>query len=808
MIVDIVIDLPVFNSFTYHVDKNLEPFISIGKRVLVPFAKRRVTGYIVGFSDNTKPRELKDILDVLDEKPLFPSGMISFFRWIADYYMHPMGAVIRGALPSGLNIYDVKTICITPTGKSLLAANRLTPVEAEILSRLERGDCRLKDLGKAIKREIPHSTIYAMENCGWISSKQELKGGMTKPRTERYVSLLNSELDDSKISPQRKKVIDTLIADGDMSVKKLKSIMPTSSSLLKPLEKSGHIKIFEKKIYRDPFGEPIISDSGRLLTDDQEKVVTRILNSLGKGFSAYLLAGVTGSGKTEVYMQLTAKAIEYGHSVLVLVPEIALISQMERRFRSRFGECVAILHSGLSGGERYDQWMRILNREVSIAIGARSAIFAPFDKVGIIIVDEEHDTSYKQESGLRYNARDLAVVRAKQNNGVVLLGSATPSLQSYYNVVKKKFFQVTLSNRVEKQPLPEIAVVDLSKSRDFRGIRQFVTPELQSAIKATLERNEQTLLFLNRRGFAGFPLCMECGESLKCKDCDITLTFHRGANAYKCHYCGFSRSSKSDCRVCGSNKIKLLGLGTERLESAMKALFPKARVLRMDRDTTIRKGSLLQILKAIRNHDVDIIIGTQMVAKGHDFPAITLVGVICADLSLNFPDFRAGERTFQLLAQVAGRAGRGTVPGRVVLQTYNPQHFSILAAKAQDFKIFYEREIIFRRKLNYPPFSRMIQLQIAGKDKEKTNTVALKLGDSCHVLKKKEQSFLKSIDVLGPIASPLPKIARYYRWQILLKGLNVKSLHRFVHQMMNENSYLFHHRSVKVAVDVDPFFMM
>jgi len=389
-----------------------------------------------------------------------------------------------------------------------------------------------------------------------------------------------------------------------------------------------------------------------------------------------------------------------------------------------------------------------------------------------------------------------------------LLGSATPSVQSYHNVTISKFVEVTLSRRVEKQPLPEVTLVDLSKSRDSRGIRRFMTPELQGAMKARLERNEQTLLFLNRRGFAGFPVCMDCGESLKCKNCEITLTFHHEANAYKCHYCGFTRASKSKCKTCDSGKVKLLGLGTEKVESAVKALFPQARVARMDRDTTRRKGALLRILKAIRNHDVDIIVGTQIVAKGHDFPNITLVGVICADLSMSFPDFRAGERTFQLLAQVAGRAGRGSVPGRVVLQTYNPEHFSIQAAKEQDFKVFYDQEIVFRKKLNYPPYSRMIQLQISGIDQEKTRDLALILGDACQVLRKSGSAYVQSIDVLGPIAAPLAKIAGHYRWQILLKGLRVKPLHQYVHRLVSDNGSLFNNRNVNVSVDVDPVFMM
>jgi primosomal protein N' (replication factor Y) len=409
---------------------------------------------------------------------------------------------------------------------------------------------------------------------------------------------------------------------------------------------------------------------------------------------------------------------------------------------------------------------------------------------------------------LRYNARDLAVVRAKLNDCVALLGSATPSIQSYYNTTTKKFKTLTLKNRIEKRPLPEITVIDLLKSRDVRGIGRFITPELHRGMKATLDRGEQVLLFLNRRGFANYPVCAACGNAIRCKNCDISLTLHQKIRAYKCHYCGYTRASASHCTSCGSTKILLLGMGTEKVEAAVKSLFPDARTARMDRDTTRRKGSILKILKGLRNQTIDILVGTQMVAKGHDFPNITLVGIICADLSLNFPDFRAGERTFQLLAQVAGRAGRGTVPGRVILQTYNPDHFAILSATNQDFQSFYHQEISFRKSLDYPPFSRMVQFKISGKNPGKTRQHAQNIGELCHKLKKNNRSFLKSVEIMGPIEASLPKIAKQFRWQILLKCPSIKQLHRFLHQIWFENKANIGTRDVNVVLDVDPFFMM
>jgi primosomal protein N' (replication factor Y) len=806
--IEVAIALPVYNTYTYSVPETLHELVAMGKRVLVPFGRRRVTGYILASATDVDQEGIKTVLDILDENPLFPSSMIPFFRWTANYYLHPIGEVIKCALPGGLTLYDFFTIAITEKGEDAHLNNSAVSFENQILNRLKAGPCRFKDLNKDLNHHIPNALIHSMEKRGIIVCDRTLKGGATKPKMERYVSLLASDISMEQLSDSRKKIIETLKTCDEISVKKLQERIPSASKLIKSLESDGHVSIFQKKVYRDPFGDPIAPDTAHTLTKEQKNVIHTVTESLGRKFTTCLLTGVTGSGKTEVYMQLAAKTINMGYSVLVLVPEIALISQMERRFRARFGECVAVLHSGLSTGERYDQWMRIACREATIAIGARSAVFAPFEKIGIIIVDEEHDPSYKQEGGLRYNARDLAVVRAKLNHGVTLLGSATPSIQSYYNTTTEKFKGVILKNRIEKRPLAKITVVDLSKSRDSRGIRRFITPELQREMKATLDRGEQILLFLNRRGFASYPVCAACGDAIRCKNCDITLTLHQKVNAYKCHYCGYTRASTSHCTSCGSGKILQLGMGTEKVESAVTSLFPHTRTARMDRDTTQRKGSILKILKGLRNQTIDILVGTQMVAKGHDFPNITLVGIICADLSLNFPDFRAGERTFQLLAQVAGRAGRGTAPGRVILQTYNPNHFAILSATQQDYETFYNQEINFRKSLNYPPFSRMAQLKISGKDREKTRYHAQAIGDLCHTLKKNNPSYLNSVEILGPIEASLPKIAKRYRWQILLKCPSIKQLHRILHQIWFDNKTNLNTRDVSVVLDVDPFFMM
>ena len=584
--IEVAVAIPVFQTFTYSAPESLAAFVAIGKRVLIPFGRRRITGYVLGPSRGFDHKEVKAVLDVLDEQPLFPSAMVPFFRWISDYYKYPLGEVVKNALPGGLNIRDYVQVSLTSDGQAVLARGQLNPVSQQILSHLQSGSCRVQELYKKIDQTIPGALFYSLEQQGLISRKWELSQAGTKARLERYVRLSDVRPVDGKLSPSRAKIMDVLTASGEISVRQLKEIIPTAAALIKPLEKAGYLTIHYQRLYRDPFGELIKPDRALALNPEQAEAVGGICDYFGKGYKTFLLRGVTGSGKTEVYLQVADKVLKSGRCVLVLVPEIALITQMERRFRARFGDCVGVLHSALSAGERYDQWTRILDGEATVVIGARSAIFAPFENIGIIIVDEEHDSSYKQEGKLRYNARDLAVVRAQQNDCLALLGSATPSIQSYYNTVTEKFSELILTKRVEQRSLPEISIVDLRETRDTRGIGRYISPQLLQAMQETLERGEQVLLFLNRRGYASFPVCSACGQPMRCKHCDITLTLHRRSNAYRCHYCGFSRSAVSKCDVCRSSKIKHLGLGTEKLEDLVAKLFPDARLARMDRDTT------------------------------------------------------------------------------------------------------------------------------------------------------------------------------------------------------------------------------
>ena len=807
-LIDVAVPMPVYRTYTYRVPREFDGAVEIGMRVLVPFKRRQVTAYVLG-PGVPPPGTItaKPISDVLDGSPLFPGRMVPFLRWAADYYLHPIGEVIQTALPGGLTVEEQTLYRLTDAGRLALTVQRLDAVTDRVLRCMDPSGRRFAHLRREGGRDFSRARLNAWMAKGWVTHHTVLRSERIGPKTQRFVALLPIDENNVRLSPQRRKLVEFIRMQGPQPVAALKTVVPTAAGLVRAMIKDSQAVYEERTVYRDPLGAPINPDRAPELTREQRMAVETMGRAIGRGFETFLLSGVTGSGKTEVYLQLAAEALSQGRAVIVLVPEIALISQMERAFRARFGERIALLHSGLSEGERYDQWRRISRGEIRIAIGARSAVFAPFERIGLIIVDEEHDDSYKQEGALRYNARDLAVVRARMDGAPAVLGSATPSVQSAYNARFGKYRQVSLLERVDRRSLPEITVQDLTRFREEQGIRRFLTPTLLAAVTATLERGEQTLLFLNRRGFASALVCGACGQPLRCDRCDISLTYHRQINAYLCHHCGFSKSGASRCNRCGSSKIKRLGVGTERLEAEIQKRYPQARIARMDRDTTRRRGQMVKILKALRERRIDILVGTQMVAKGHDYPHITLVGIICADLSLSMPDFRAGERTFQILAQVAGRAGRGQTPGRVILQTYNPGHFSIEAARHQDYDAFYRQEIEFRKALGYPPFARMIQLRISGRDKKRTAAHARRLGDQCRQLIQADPA-CAGLDILGPIEAPLVRIADQFRWQLLVKGDGVQQLHSLVRELLFGQRSPGRTSEVTVAIDVDPLFLM
>jgi primosomal protein N' (replication factor Y) len=547
-------------------------------------------------------------------------------------------------------------------------------------------------------------------------------------------------------------------------------------------------------------GEDVLGQPPPSLTADQWRAVEEILPAVREArFEAFLLWGVTGSGKTEVYLRAAQAAVECNKQVLVLVPEISLTHQLVREFRSRFGQRIAVLHSRLSMGERASMWRAVHLGDLPLVLGARSAIFAPCHSLGLIIVDEEHDSAYKQEEGFRYNARDLALVRGKLSNSPVLLGSATPAMETYCNARQGKFRMLRLPERVEGRPLPHTQIVDLRKRSRARGGAQVLSALLEESMRETLEKGEQVLLFLNRRGYATFLLCPDCGHVLKCENCEVALVHHLSEGALRCHYCGWRRSAPPACPACGGTGVSDLGIGTEALEMAVRELFPMARVLRMDRDTTMRKHAQGEILRAWRRGEADVLIGTQMVAKGHHVPNVTLVGVILADTSLNLPDFRASERTFQLLLQVAGRAGRGDRPGKVILQTYTPHHPAVVFSAGEDYESFASWELAVRKEAGYPPFRHLALLRISGPRQDTTARAAALLGE----LARGVSSQGGTVQCLGPSPAPLARLKGRYRWHLLLKALSRADLHRVAVQIAQSARGKLPSR-IHLSVDVDP----
>jgi primosomal protein N' (replication factor Y) (superfamily II helicase) len=744
-IVEVAIPLPLEGHFHYIVPERLYACAHPGKRVLVPFGKRKLTGYLLG-SGGEPVADLKEVLEILDDEPLFSPAELEFYRWIASYYLHPLGEVIKMALPAGINLVS-RFRCDT--------AEDGTPVLREFLSG-----------GKSVK-------------------------------TEKYYSVADGSA--SRPRGKASEILDHLAAVGECSSSALREKFGGCNAPLHRLVEVGAVTCVEREVYRDPFRlESFGHDSPLPLNSEQQAAFEAISGAVTSGtFSPFLLHGVTGSGKTEVYLQSIAVALAAGKTALVLVPEIALTPQLVGRFKRRFDCGIAVLHSGLSDGERFDEWRRIRRGEAAIVIGARSALFAPLEQVGVIVVDEEHEGSYKQSEGIRYNSRDLALVRGKFASAVVILGSATPLVTSYHAAKNGRLRYLHLANRVRELPMPETVMLD---ARRHKG--ETFLPPLVQAIGDNLAAGGQTLLFLNRRGFATYLVCQECGHVLRCPNCEVTLTYHRGKGRHVCHYCDYSIPAPSVCPVCSATEITLLGRGTERVEEEVQELFPEARIARMDRDTTRGKGGHAKVLKALEEGKIDILIGTQMIAKGHDFPGVTLVGVVSADASLNLPDFRSSERTFQLVTQVMGRAGRGDKPGRVLVQTLAPEHYALTHAITHDYEGFYQQEIAFREEVGYPPFAHLAGLNFSSITAARAEASAEEAGD---LLRKIKADCRLRIEVLGPISAPLGKVRGRFRWQILLKGRDRSELHRL---LFHFRAGYTHPSTVRMTIDIDPVDML
>ncbi|MDY0132993.1 MAG: primosomal protein N' [Desulforegulaceae bacterium] len=798
--IEVYLCLPVNDFFIYGVPKYLEKEVEPGKRVIAPVGNRKITGYIKKVL-NKKPEtdfQIKEIIEVPDKNSFFSEKLLSLFEWISNYYIYPPGLVIKSALPSGINPDISKIFKTTPKGLELLNDPK-NYTTFKVLNLLRDGEKTEKELlGSGVKK----NELNSLRNKDLIEFEFFIPKPKTKEKLENFLKRQKSE-SITKLTDKQIRVLERIPFDKEVLKKEISAKEKGSSQVINALIKKGLVKESEKRVLRDPLGEAVEKDIPPVLNEEQLQAFEKIKPFVGKKFKRYLLYGITGSGKTEVYLNLVKQALELKKTALVLVPEISLISQTERRFKARFGDQTAVIHSNLSPGEKLDQWTLIAEKKKTVVIGARSAIFAPLENIGVIVVDEEHDQSYKQDSAPNYNARDMAIVRAKTENCPVVLGSATPSIETYTNTQTNKFEILYLKKRVNKSCLPEVSVYDLKKSAKDKGAYRFISYYLAMEINKRLKQKEQVLLFLNKRGYSSFLLCNLCSEALKCRFCSVTMTYHKSNESLVCHLCGYRQKIPKECPNCANPELVHLGTGTEKIEKACEFLFRDSTIIRLDQDTTRKKGELVKKLKAIRQKKADIIIGTQMIAKGHDFPNITLVGIINADHGFNFPDFRAAEKTFQVLSQVAGRTGRGEKKGKVIMQTYNPDHFSIQTAKTQNFINFYKEEINFRKSLFYPPFAKIALVKISGTKEELADQFSKKCRNCLENLK----SELKSeIIIMGPAKSPVYIAATRFRFQILLKSKTAGELNLILKQFKSTFSSL--PSDLRVTFDIDPYSMM
>lgn len=806
--VDVAIGKGSGDIFTYSVPRELSSAVCPGKRVLVPLGSRRHTGCIVGIPKQTSREKLRDIISVLDEEPLFDEQDLSFFRWASRYYLYPPGKALGVILPSGIDVRSTKWVM--PTGCEPAETDRFTGEQRRLLAALSDfpAGCALQTLTKACGRTSLEKDLKHLAGRGLLTLEERLQPPKVRRKNERIIRLAApSASSEPRLTEKQRAVLDLIESIPQCTLSLLSGRIKNAADTVKRLEKKGFVLSEEREIYREPAAPPSFGrePDPLQLNEDQAKALDAILRAVEKrDYAPFLLHGVTGSGKTEVYLRAIASVLDSGGDALLMVPEIALTGQLIDRVRRRFDDrLIALYHSGLSEGERYDQWRKMQRGAARILIGTRSAVFVPIRDLRLIIVDEEHDASYKQDDRLPYNARDLAVVLGRFHDAPVVLGSATPDLQTYYNTRHRGFTCLKLPNRVENRPLPAVTIVDMKQPGARRGKNLLLSSPLATAIEETLTRGDQSLLLLNRRGFTTFLYCGECGHVFTCANCSVTMTHHMSQNLLKCHYCDYSIKAPPLCPVCKSGKILSFGAGTEKLHEEVTALFPHARTARLDSDVTSKRGSYETILSALYRREIDILVGTQMIAKGHDIPHVTLVGVVSADGALNIPDFRAAERTFQILTQVSGRGGRGRDPGRVFIQTINPDNPSIQRARNHDYDGFYHDEIFARRELGFPPFQRLINIRVSSPSEEKAAELARLLADTARSFIAAAKDKMAA-SVLGPAEPPLARIKGSYRRQILLKGPDTVFLHETAERVLKAAG----RRASEVRIDVDPLNFM
>src|SRR5271156_5155504 len=777
---EVALPVPLRSVFTYAVPEALDGEELVGRRVLVPFRSRPMVGVALAVTNHAPDvKRVRQIAEVLDSVPALPAKLIELGHWISKYYLAPVGEAFRAMLPPEIELRHDREYWLGAAGRAYLedlgGNNEKTDVERaelEFLRHFREADSDAAAISSAKVKRIKggEATAEKLVRLGYLSAREMAR--RRKTRLQKIVAW-STAAGETAENAAEEKIREVLTATrGPMPWNLLLAQAGVSRAVLQRLEKSGRLQTWEEPIVaeEDPW-DTDFTPPANVLNAEQKTALEEIWRWLVAGkFEAALLHGVTGSGKTEVYLGAIEAALSRGKTAIVLVPEIALTLWVGRLVRARFGETVAVLHSGLPDTERAREWWRVRRGEAKIVVGTRSAVFAPLENLGLIIVDEEQETSYKQEETPRYHGRDTAVYRARLEGAVALLGSATPSLETYHNARDGKYHLLELTARVADRPLAEVRIVDLRE--EFRRAHKAapVSESLRAAIALRLEEKTQAMVLINRRGYSWSSLCRSCGAFVQCQNCSIALTYHKNRQRLECHYCGYSLRPPKECPKCQAEYMYFVGDGAERVEEYLRETFPAAKIARLDRDTVRTKREFQQVLGAFAKGEVDVLVGTQMVAKGHDFQRVTLVGVVAADLALGRPDFRAAERTFQLLTQVAGRAGRGELSGEVLVETHYPEHYAIQHAAKQDYLSFYEKEAHFRRMLHYPPFTALASILI--RDKKIENAIRWSRALAGYFAPFEKQG----VKILGPAAAPLARLRRDYRFQFVLKSPHRSSL--------------------------------
>lgn len=782
--------------------------INVGHRVIVPFgiSNKKVEGYVVGIKDSIDfdMSKLKYIISLTSNEIFLSPDMVNLIAWIREKYLCYYIEAIHSALPANIRIKNTYYYELNNEINSLeLLKEGYPEILAEVVEFIEEngGSALKEELRDNFNDNMLENALKKLIKLGVLKKKQIIKK-QESIKYEKFIYPNNMENIHISSSAKKQSILMNLVSKNPgISLQVLKKEYDISQDTINSLLKKGYIKIEEREAYRLK-QEELSQEGKKILTDEQQRAIKEIREHFCEG-KYVLLHGVTGSGKTEIYLQLIEEELKKGKEGIVLVPEISLTPQMIRRFIGRFGNTVAVLHSGLSDGEKYDEWRRIAEGKAKVAVGARSAIFAPFKNLGIIIIDEEHESTYKSETRPKYDAREVAMKRCEIEGASLLLGSATPSIESYYKAENKlnNMRLVSINTRVNNRKMPDIEIIDMREELR-EGNKSIFSNRLFQEISSTLLNNDQLILFLNRRGYSTFVSCRSCGYVAKCPNCNISLTYHAKGNYLSCHYCGYSEENPTECPRCKSKYIKYFGIGTQRVEKEFKNTFGETKILRMDADTTTKKNSHKIILDKFRSKEANVLIGTQMIGKGHDFPDVTLVGIITSDTYLNLPDFRSGERTFQMVTQSAGRAGRGDKPGKVIIQSYSPDHYSLLHARTHDYVGFYRDEIKLRKEMNYPPFSHLGQIVISGYREDRVMQAAKEIGEFV----KGMASDKKDIEIWGPSPAPLSRINNRYRWQLVLKADKENKLLELMKDFYNSKQSNLN--GIGISVDINPLSML